>query len=151
MFYVNLNPWFVTGFYEGEGAFTYCRSLSGSKINPRLSITQRFDYDDLIQKLKDFWGMGKIYEVKARGNSKKSVKLVICNQDDLPIVIEHFDRYPIQSIQKKRAYEIWKELIVSKAWSNSSFDETQIRLAKELTTANVRPRGFTTRRNEVML
>lgn len=141
---MNINPWFVTGFIEGEGAFTY--STQSGVPHPVFSIRQRADYSDMVQSVKDFFGVGSIYICSSRGPTKQSAYLRVCNAEDLPKVVRHFGSYPIQSVKKRKAFELWKSLVA--LWTENQGNRSKMaiakpkmrRLAAELSLANVRPR-----------
>ena len=55
-----LNPWFVTGFSDGEAAFTFSRS--GNSFALYFSICQREDNKSIIEKIQNYFGgIGKVY------------------------------------------------------------------------------------------
>lgn len=110
----SLNPWFVTGFTDGDGSFTLyvSKATTGKllcKVQPAFTIG--LDYKDLIllQEIKKFFGeVGKIHTRK----DGSGVQYVISSAKDLTnYVIPHFDTYPLCS-QKKADYELFKEIVI---------------------------------------
>lgn len=106
---MNIDPWFVSGFAEGEGAFTY---ISGG--TPVFSIRQRHDYTDLVQEIADFFGVGVVYPCRARGKSQANSYYRVHRACDLNRIIQHFNRYPLVSARKQAAYAAWKALVLFK-------------------------------------
>ena len=113
-----INPWFVTGFCEGEGAFTYSRS--GKNLNLYFAIKLNDKDDALLVHICDFFNVGKIYRVKSRspgnrsGDTKPAVYYRVTKISELTRVVEHFDKYPLQG-KKAGVYKIWKEMWLLKS------------------------------------
>jgi hypothetical protein len=112
-----LNPWYVTGFSDGESAFTYSRS--GNNLSLYFAIKLNFEDRNLLYQIKDFFGVGKIYvgrpvlPGKHSGYTKTSFYYRVSKISELSKVIEHFDKYP--PIGKKAStYPIWKEMVALK-------------------------------------
>ena len=112
-----LTPWFVTGFCEGEAAFTYSRRGKGLELY--FAIKSKADDRNLISQLRDFFGVGKIYEVKPRlpraysDNTTTAVYYRTSKISQLELVVQHFDRYPLVG-KKRLAYQIWKKMFLLK-------------------------------------
>ena len=108
-----INPWYVTGFSDGESAFTYSRS--GNNLNLYFAIRLNFEDRDLLYRIQEYFGAGKIYvqrptpPTKNSGHSRTSFYYRISKISDLGKVIDHFDRYPLQG-KKAMAYSIWKKM-----------------------------------------
>ena len=141
---MNISPWFITGFVEGEGAFTYTHNTNGM-VNPYFSIRQRWDYADMVHAVAQFFGVGKIYDCKAHKQSQANCYFRVHRKLELPIIVAHFDQYPIQSAKKREAFLLWKQIVV--LWTNAhgptklnpikeQLEELAIRLSKQ----NIRPR-----------
>lgn len=139
-----MSPWYVTGFVDGEGAFTYCRS--NWIAYPRFSIRQRFDYSETVRSISEFLEAGTVYDCKAHKQSQASSYLSVTRKSDLLKVVNHFDKFPVYSPRKQTAYALWKEMVL--LWT-AAHGSTKIRLIKSqldalairLSRVNVRPRG----------
>lgn len=113
-----LEPWYVTGFCDGEASFTYSRTGS-SGVNLYFCIRLRDDDRRIIERIRDFFGVGKIYAVKPRlpgprsGFTKASAYYRVNRISELAKIIQHFDKYPPSS-KKARAYQIWREMVLLK-------------------------------------
>ena len=112
-----LSPWYITGFCEGEATFTYSRS--GKNLGLYFAIKLNAEDKDLIEQIRDFFGVGQIYKVKPRlpraysGNTSAAVYYRITRISHLERVVQHFDEYPLVG-NKLAAYQIWKKMFLIK-------------------------------------
>jgi hypothetical protein len=114
-----LDPWYVTGFVEGDGAFTFSRS--GRQLALYFAVKLTGAEGSLLDAIRDFFGgRGAIYHVKARaaptpssGHTKDAAYYRVCRREDLERIVEHFDQYPLRGT-KRRSYEIWRQMVVLK-------------------------------------
>ncbi len=147
-----LDPWYVTGFCDGEAAFTYSRT-SGS-FGMAFSIKQRQDSRKLIEDLQAFFGsIGNIYEVKESREGKKSgftkpsVIYRVTRINDLRSVVDHFDKYVLQNQKKLEAYQAWREMVMYKLENYRDIEYDKLRvLAEKLSSLNSKSRAFTVHR-----
>ncbi len=113
-----LTPEYVTGFSEGEAVFTYSR---GSEFNINLYFAIKLNSDDkeLLREINNFFGVGKIYNVKESlpgkysGHTRPGSYYRVTRISDLPRIIEHFDSHPLQG-KKQKVYKIWREIFFLK-------------------------------------
>jgi LAGLIDADG endonuclease len=113
-----LDPWYVTGFAEGDGAFTYSRS--GRQLALYFAIKLPEADRELLANLQDFFhGAGRIYRVVPRlprersGFTKTAAYYRVCRREDLERIVAHFDRYPLRGA-KAASYRIWRRMVVLK-------------------------------------
>lgn len=112
-----LTPWYVTGFCEGEAAFTYSRR--GGNLSLYFAIKSNADDRNLIVQLHDFFGVGQIYKVKPRapkaysGFTREAVYYRATKISHLETIVQHFDKYPLAG-KKQAAYQIWKKMVLLK-------------------------------------
>jgi hypothetical protein len=111
----NIDPWWVTGFCDGEASFTYSRS--SRQIALYFAVKLIASDRPVLERLQAYFGCGSLYHVAptpARnhnsGFSKTATLFRVTRHDDLPRVTDHFDQYPLQS-QKLQAYKIWKGMV----------------------------------------
>lgn len=111
-----LNPWWITGFCDGEASFTYFKKTRvTAKNEERLDFRPIFE---VSQHKKDLYILNSILNffksgnVVSGGKTEKSVPRVrITGIDNLKnIIIVHFSNYPLQSF-KVFNYNIWVEII----------------------------------------
>ena len=94
-----LDPWYVTGFCDGEAAFTYSRASSSYGLY--FAVKQREDNRQIIEEIHQFFNyVGYIYRGKESeesskgGFTKPSAYYRVTKSSELQVVIDHFDKYP---------------------------------------------------------
>lgn len=111
----SLDPWFVTGFTDGEGSFMlsilknswHCQRRVGWSVNARFEITLHLRDEDILNQIRVYF--------KNAGNITKYGKDKISYRvNDLEqitnIIIPHFQKYPL--ITKKRGdFELFSSAI----------------------------------------
>lgn len=106
-----LNPWFVTGFTDGDGSFsvsiTKKKEGIGWKIVPMYTIGLDLKDLDLLVQIKDFFKTGNIYTSK-RGVVYYTVGSV---KDIVKYIIPHFDKFPLVT-QKLKDFLLFKEIVL---------------------------------------
>lgn len=133
-----LNPWYVTGFSDGESSFTYSRS--GKNIALYFAIKLSYEDRELLYKLRDFFCAGKIYVGKPlapgrySGHTRTFFYYRVSRIAELGRVIDHFDRYPLVG-KKAQSYAIWKQMVALKmSFRKPNLDELAV-LAGRLSAA----------------
>ena len=77
---LNLNPWWVTGFVDGEGCFTvsvieYKKYKIGWTVKPSFKIGLHAKDKAVLEGIKNFLRVGKIYQRGLKGFHSKSNQL----------------------------------------------------------------------------
>lgn len=142
-----LGPWYITGFCDGEAAFTYSRA--GGSFNIYFSIRQREDNRAIVERIQSYFGfVGKIYAGRERmpttnsGFTKSTVYYRVAKVNELQVIIQHFDKYPLQS-KKREAYLMWRQMAMHKFENYRNTDYDLLRdLAKQLSALNQKSRVF---------
>jgi hypothetical protein len=104
-----MNPWFLTGFSDGESNFTIRIVKSNSVkvgwvVQPVFQIGLHKKDINLLEKIQAFWGVGEIY------HKEESCNYMVLSLRDLKVIINHFDNYPL--ITKKQAdYLLFKQVL----------------------------------------
>jgi hypothetical protein len=108
-----LDPWYVTGFVEGEGTFTYSRN--GKQLAVYFGIKLSEADEPILEAIQAFFGgIGSIYYIQPRGEAAKgSAYYRVCRREQLPVIVKHFDAYPLHG-SKLAAYRIWREMVMLK-------------------------------------
>ena len=138
-----LDPWYVTGFVEGEGSFTYSRN--GRQLALYFGIKLTEADEPILEAIRDFFGgIGSIYYVQPRagagGKGAGAAYYRVCRREQLPVVVEHFDTYPLRG-GKLASYRIWREMVLLKQqFRQPDRDELQ-ELAHQLSATQVRSRS----------
>jgi len=143
-----LSPWYVTGFSDGEAAFTYCRSAGTFGLY--FAIKQREDNRQIIEKIQEYFNyIGNIYRgkeaapTKNSGLTKASAYYRVTRINELEVVVDHFDKYPLQSKKKLEAYSVWREMVMHKLANYRYIDYDKLRaLAEKLSSLNSQSRAF---------
>lgn len=91
-----LDPWFVTGFADGEACFTITirknnKLKIGWSVEPRFEISLHIRDSYLLEKVHAFFGVGRIQINKDRG----TVTYCVLSVKDLRVIMDHFDKYPL--------------------------------------------------------
>lgn len=143
-----LEPWYVTGFCDGEAAFTYSRSSSSYGLY--FAVKQREDNRQIVEEIYQFFSyVGYIYKEKESkespkaGFTKPAAYYRVTKSSELQVVIDHFDKYPLQSKKKFEAYKVWREMVIHKIdnFRNSDYDLLHT-LADKLSSLNLQSRAF---------
>lgn len=141
-----LDPWYVTGFCDGEAAFTYSRS--GGTFGLYFGVKQREDNRQIVEDLREFFNfVGYIYRGKEAkydaGFSKATAYYRVTKTTELLRIVEHFDKYPLQSKKKQEAYHIWRQMVMHKLENFRDIDYDKLRaLAEKLSQLNSQSRAF---------
>ena len=143
-----LEPWYVTGFCDGEAAFTYSRASSSYGLY--FAVKQREDHRQIIEELYQFFNyVGYIYKGKESkdsprsGFTKPSAYYRVTKSRELQVIIDHFDKYPLQSKKKIEAYKIWREMVIHKIENFRNPDYNLLHtLAGKLSSLNLQSRAF---------
>lgn len=105
-----LNPYWVTGFTDGEGSFVVkifkdVNTLIGWRVQPTFQIKLNIRDLNLLEQIKTFFGVGTI-----RFTKNACVFTVTSLKDLMFIVLKHFDDYPLVT-QKWSDYKLFKSIV----------------------------------------
>lgn len=103
-----LDPNYVTGFSDGEGCFYIGISpdnkcSSGFRIKLSFQIGLHEKDKELLNLIKSYFGVGKVSKLAA-----DSVLYRVSSIEELKVIIDHFDRYPLIT-QKYKDYLLFKQ------------------------------------------
>lgn len=143
-----LTPWYITGFSDGEAAFTYSRN--GGSFALYFSIKQRVDNREIVEEIREYFNyVGRIYygkEAQSTSNSgltKPSAYYRVTRVGELKIILDHFDKFPLQSKKKLEAYKIWREMVLHRLENYRDSDYNMLKsLAEKLSNLNSKSRAF---------
>nr|QBM09656.1 hypothetical protein [Dactylella sp.] len=90
-----MNPWFITGFSDGEASFiVYVQKSKNVKIGwvTWLAFEINIMKKDLsiLESIMSYLGVGKIYH-KSNGSCVYNVRSI----EEISVIIAHFDKYPL--------------------------------------------------------
>ncbi|EUC26955.1 hypothetical protein COCCADRAFT_112931 [Bipolaris zeicola 26-R-13] len=105
-----LNPYYVTGFTDGEGCF-----YVGVSSNPRYKMAYRVKAVfhigvhirdlALLEQIQLFFGVGTISKLGA-----ESVQFRVSGFENLKVIMDHFDKYPLLT-NKQSDYLLFKQVV----------------------------------------
>lgn len=106
----SLNPNWITGFADAEASFTVnivesAKYRGGWLVQPVFSIGLHQKDIAILEQIKIYWGIGNISK-----HGSDSVRLRIQSIKHFPIILDHFDKYPLIT-QKRADYELWKRIV----------------------------------------
>jgi hypothetical protein len=119
-----LDPWYVTGFAEAAGSFTYSRS--GRQLMLVFAVRMPRANLKILEQLKVFFGgAGRVY-------SREACSFRVTRPAELLRVVEHFDRHPLHGARRE-AYRIWREMVFLRATHHGTAPPERLgKLAKAL-------------------
>jgi hypothetical protein len=143
-----LTPWYITGFCDGEAAFTYSRA--GGSLGLYFAIKQREDNKQIIEDIQGYFNhVGDIYIQKKMlptqnsGLSQPAAYYRVTRINELQRIIEHFDRYPLQSQKKHETYKVWREMVMHKLANYRKVNYNKLNgLAEKLSSLNSQSRAW---------
>lgn len=107
-----LNPYFVSGFVDGEGTFSI--TLTPRKkmsieweIRPSFSVSQNKLSKGILFKLKDFFGCGYIRPSKKDNMYKYEIRSL---PDLSKKVVPHFQKFQLHTT-KRKDFQIFEQII----------------------------------------
>lgn len=132
---MELNPWFISGFIEGEGSFTL-------SLRPRFQVKQRIDARMVIDAIKETWCFGHVYECSGKPPTQPYVVYDVSKITDLLWIVDHFERWPLVNPRKKEVVLKWSEGVrmLDKNPAHKVTEEL-MRLSREITQLQCRPRS----------
>lgn len=104
-----LNPWWVSGFSDGEGCFHISiRKNKTYKVGWRVELSFKISLNSvdiaLLEQIKNLFGVGSLYfEEKS-----KSVNFQVRSLGDLKIIIDHFNGFPLIT-QKWADFQLFQQ------------------------------------------
>jgi len=107
---LELNPYYITGFTDGEGCF-YVGLYSDSNYKTGYRVKACFQIGlhkkdlPLLEQIQSYFGVGKITKLAA-----ESVQFRVTSLEDLNVIVNHFDAYPLLT-DKQSDYLLFKEVI----------------------------------------
>jgi hypothetical protein len=111
----NINPWFITGFTDAEGSFIISmykdeKSKLKWRVTPNFTIHIHIKDIAILKSIKNSLGVGKV-----RINSSKTAIFRVDNIQELQVIINHFNNYPLigskvsDFLLFKQCYELIKQ------------------------------------------
>ena len=112
-----INPWWITGFVDGEGCFSisFVKNKTvrfGYQIFIEFVITQGEKSKDVLLRIIDYFGCGKLYMNKRKDNHTEPLyRYCVRSREDLyRIIIPFFKEYRLQTA-KNNDFEIFSQVV----------------------------------------
>lgn len=111
-----LNPWYITGFVEGEGTFHIAlykdsRMKQLIKVIPEFHINQSYLRIDTLKEIQNYFGCGYLKENHAKNINDTTYVYVVRNREDLlRKIIPFFRRYSLHSV-KRNSFDIFATVV----------------------------------------
>lgn len=107
-----LNPFWVTGFSDGDSSFQLAiirnsKFKVGYQIRFTFSIWLNQKDKILLEKLKDFFGVGEVYKAGSEGFD---YDYRVSSLKELEVITRHFDSYPLIT-QKWSDYQLFRQAL----------------------------------------
>nr|5T2H_A Chain A, I-OnuI_e-hTCRa [synthetic construct] len=104
----SINPWILTGFADAEGSFILDIRNRNNESNRyrtslRFQITLHNKDKSILENIQSTWKVGKI-----TNSSDRAVMLRVTRFEDLKVIIDHFEKYPLIT-QKLGDYKLFKQ------------------------------------------
>jgi len=105
-----IDPWFITGFTDAEGCF-YLGIVRKKELKVGWQVKLSFQIGlhqkdkALLEQLKTSLGVGSVTK-----QGSQSIKFLVHAVEDLAVIIDHFDKYPLIT-QKRADYELFKKAL----------------------------------------
>ena len=107
----NLNPFYITGFAEGEGSFyvgiSPRKMNTGWEVRPSFSLSQNKKDRDLVYSLTNFFGCGFVRPSKKDNMVKYEVRSL---KDIQNKIIPHFEKYQLEG-RKRKDFEDFRKVV----------------------------------------
>ena len=122
-----LQPWYVSGFVDGEGSFHVAlyreRDMkTGWKVIPEFHVSQRVSSKSILDALVGFFRCGYVKENHRTRPNDVTYVYVVRNRDDLTTrIIPFFHRYPLAT-EKAKDFQLFAEVVRS---MNQGFHRTE--------------------------
>ena len=112
--FTKLDPWFVTGFCDGEASFSVSISIDkrikgrvGWTVKPSFQISLHSRDMNLLLQLQEFFACGSIVSK----NNRSEISFRVNSLHDLTnFIIPHFVNFPLLS-QKAADFELFKQIV----------------------------------------
>lgn len=108
--YINLNPFWVSGFSDAEGCFSVILTKlpKGSwRIIVSFEINLHTKDIDILYQIQKFWGVGLVH---SRVNRNLCVFRVTKIEDLIKVIIPHFKKFALLS-QKHSDFILWSKVV----------------------------------------
>jgi hypothetical protein len=105
---VKLNPYWVTGFSDGDSSFTTVLSKNFTRLSFSYEISLHIKDIAILERIRDFFNCGNI---STRPDINRATYRVTDIKDIKNIIIPHFFKYNLLTL-KSLDFKLWSELVL---------------------------------------
>ena len=108
-----LDPWFITGWFDGEGCFSvsvhrHPSARFGWIVDPVVQTYQHKDSENILKRIGDYFRTGRI---RPKGPNSNVLTFSIESRRTIQEkVFPHFRKYPLQS-RKAQDFELFQQVV----------------------------------------
>lgn len=100
----NINPWFLTGFFDGESSFMLnlvksTKYRAGWFVQLSFSIGLHKKDRAVLELIQNYLGIGQITD-----QGSEAVRFRINSMKDFPSLFYHLDKYPLKFFFQKKKF-----------------------------------------------
>ena len=112
----SLDPWYITGFVEGEGTFHIAfykdpRMKQSIKVIPEFHVNQSYLRIGTLKDIQKYFGCGYIKANHAKNTKDTTYVFVVRDREELiRKIIPFFRKYPLHSI-KQESFKIFAQIV----------------------------------------
>ena len=104
-----MNPWFLTGFVDGEGCFLISINRNkelkiGWSVQLGFQIGLHHKDKALLEQIKNYFDVGSITK-----QGSQSIQYRVSSVKDLAVIVNHFEKYPLIT-EKKCDFLLFKQV-----------------------------------------
>ena len=104
-----LTPDYIVGFTEGDGCFLVCLRKD-YRIELRYFISQAIGNKALLEKIRDFMGVGTVYQKSNVNGKLPACVFEVAKRDDIyNIIIPFFRKHKLRGI-KAKSFSVFEEV-----------------------------------------
>ena len=139
-----LDAEWIVGFVDGEGCFHISinkidKMSLGWQVLPEFRVVQNQSDENVLYKLKEYFGFGNItINRKDQHGIRKEFR--VRGLENLNQLILFFQKYPLQTLTKKRNFEIFSKVIGMMNFKEHLTQEGLDKIAKMVSEMNRKPR-----------
>ena len=90
-----MNPYFISGFVDGEGCFLVQISRNseiktGWRVKITFTVVLHSKDKVVLECIQSYWNVGGITK-----HGTQSYQFRVSSEKDLAVIIDHFDKYPL--------------------------------------------------------
>ena len=139
-----LDAKWIAGFVDGDGCFTVAVYKSKDRhlkwrVQPEFIVAQHERDEELLYKLKDYFGVGRV-KVLYRGKNGALKAFRVRGMGNLDVIVQFFKKYPLKAPSKRRSFGLFVEILEMMGRKEHLTKEGFIRITKMVSEMNLASR-----------